>query len=799
MRLPYRRKISVTPHIARIAVISLSVAALLVTATWLAGGAKAAFGWPVFSAFTFSSPAPAAAAAMFLPPGPCSTFVRPGSLMNWMPANVRTNATVGIDTVQARSGLGSLHFTTNTIVSGQDKADYVNYWGVVPGRTLGNLDTLSYELFRAASSTTGNLFAPAFRLAYQTTGGQTGYLIYEPAYNGFGGGFPTNTWISANILGANFWMRAFGAPSQTIDHYDITLAEWISGMNNGNPIAADGDGHVPHMLNASTNIVGIEVGVGSGWGATFDGNVDNVLLSFANGNTVCANFEPDCGAFTVTPGSPLASGKRGTAYPATMFSASGGAAPYTLNLMGLPAGMTFIANTLAGTPTQAGVFPLTLNVTDSTNCTTSTPYTLIITGLGASISDPIVCTATGNTLNVHAELGNPNNGAAAFSFTAPILAPLSGIPGTCVSNFGTCVVTNNSLTVTGSLPAQQLLTIDYKVRVADGTAPGTPLSITSTGRLDIDNNGVFDTNDQVVANTTFNCPTQPAVANTRVSDQKAGSVLVFPYYTSNVAQQKDTRMTISNISNAASTVANQAYVHVFFIDGATCRQADLFVCLTPNASVSFKASEYDPEATGWLLAVAVDAQGRPIQNNNLIGNAFVRDGDYVDNYGAEAFWANSPAVAAIGANTATLFFDGGSYDAVPSQFAVEIQSPVDAAGQRIVTAGLSGDLTTSQLTGASQVGTGLAFNEKEVFGSFNNWLTGTCQAQATIGNTSPRVPNGLGNLIKTGQSGYLKFNVGGAVGLIMTPRTATWRGIRTLHKTALTTSTIVIPIFVPVC
>ncbi|MBS1809575.1 MAG: hypothetical protein JST84_15555 [Acidobacteria bacterium] len=61
------------------------------------------------------------------------------------------------------------------------------------------------------------------------------------------------------------------------------------------------------------------------------------------------------------------------------------------------------------------------------------------------------------------------------------------------------------------------------------------------------------------------------------------------------------------------------------------------------------------------------------------------------------------------------------------------------------------------------------------------------------------MPNGLNNLIKTGQAGHLKFNVGGAVGLLLTPRTATWKGIRTLHKTQTTATTLTIPIFVPAC
>ena len=273
-------------------------------------------------------------------------------------------------------------------------------------------------------------------------------------------------------------------------------------------------------------------------------------------------------------------------------------------------------------------------------------------------------------------------------------------------------------------------------------------------------------------------------------------MLVFPYYTSKSATKADTRMQVSNIGTV------QAYVHIFFIDGASCNQADQFVCLTPNASFAFKASEYDPETTGWLLAVAVNANGQPVKNNALIGNAFVKEGDYVDNYGAESFWAHAAPVAALVNDTAVLRFDGTSYDSVPNQFAVEVQSPLDAVGQKLVTVGLQGDLSKSQLTGAGQVGTGLVYNGNEKpFGSYSAWLNGSCQASAVIHTNSPRVPNGMSGIIPAGQIGSLKFNVGGGAGLLLTPRTSPnkWSGIRTLHKTSSTFTTLTIPVLVPVC
>jgi hypothetical protein len=457
----------------------------------------------------------------------------------------------------------------------------------------------------------------------------------------------------------------------------------------------------------------------------------------------------------------------------------------------LPAGFTATFDPDSGTTNPDGIstYPNVPQGMLVTNvhfgfATLTTPPPLM-----AGIADPLVCTGDNLTLSVHAEVTNPNNVPQGFTFNAPINPPLSGIPGSCVVSGGTCTITNGNVNVTGTLAANQTITIDYKVRAANGTPPGTNLCITSTVTF------AGGATANVTACNALNCPAPGVPVNVRATATKPGSVLVFPYYTSKAAEQRDTRLSLSNIGATAATV------HLFFIDGTSCNQSDFFVCLTPNASFSFKSSEYDPEVTGWLLAVAVNAQGQPIQNNALIGNAFVNDGAYVDNYGAESFAANSPAVAALNPNgTATLFFDGGSYDAAPAQFAVEVQSPLDAVGQRIVTASLQGDVTTGALSGAAQIGTGQIVNGNEKpFGSFNAWLNGNCQASATITATSPRVPNGMAVIIPSGQTGTLKFNVGGAVGLLLTPRTANWRGIRALHKTAVTATSLTIPVLAPVC
>ena len=201
--------------------------------------------------------------------------------MGWQASNIRGNGTAAITSTYPDAGGGSLQFSTT---GGGDKADFTDTWGIKASRTLGSLTNLSYQFYRDSSSTTSAWLAPAFRLSYfDAQRNESGYLIYEPVYNGYptsGPGVPTDAFISIDMTGANFWMRAF-SPGRTIDAYDVTLAQWAAGAKP----AANAD-----VLSASTYIYGIEVGVGSGWNGTFNGAVDNVSVSFG-ADTIASNFE----------------------------------------------------------------------------------------------------------------------------------------------------------------------------------------------------------------------------------------------------------------------------------------------------------------------------------------------------------------------------------------------------------------------------------------------------------------------------------------------------------------------------
>ncbi len=433
---------------------------------------------------------------------------------------------------------------------------------------------------------------------------------------------------------------------------------------------------------------------------------------------------------------------------------------------------------------------------------------LLLSALSLPSLAQVDCIDPGGTGTVIVNVSNVAVAAPhTFTATLPAAAGHTIIANSCTATVGgvatpTCTVAADGLSVTwnGTIPPNSTLTITYRVQIAATAANGTTLTINNAATAVL--------NFPATSNLAIGCVAPPpAVPTVRVSDQKPGSVLVFPYYTSTLALApvNDTRISMTH-SGAPGGRAYDAFVHVFLIDGTSCLQADFFVCLTRGASFTFSAQSMDPDVTGYIIAVAVNAQGLPVQNNVLIGNAFVNTPEFYGNYGAESFAANSTNLYADYGNTARLFFDGVGYDAVPKEFTVEIQSPAPLAAplvtpvQKLVTAGLIGDLSAGTLTGAGQVSMGQVINDAEDTRSASNILPGTaCQVMATITATTPRVSGGIANLIPAGRSGTLKFKVGGAVGLLMTSRTSKWGGIRTLHKTATVATSLTIPIFTPDC
>lgn len=467
----------------------------------------------------------------------------------------------------------------------------------------------------------------------------------------------------------------------------------------------------------------------------------------------------------------------------------------------------------SGTAFPLGVTTVTCTVKDAVNNTASCSFQVTVNKLTVgAITDPLACTGPGNVLSGSFSVTNNGNVTQSVAATVALsssttMGQLLALPGTCVASIGTCTVVNaTTISYTGNLTAGQVATISYKLQVNDGAPTGTVLTSTVTASF----NGGFPV--QGSASTTVTCqqvgPGTIYPARSEVTDQKPGSVLVYPIYTSAVGQStQDSRISITN------THPNlRAWVHLFFV-ADNCSVSDAFLCLTPNQTSSFLASDLDPGTTGYMVAVASDGNlGCPIDFNYLIGDEYVKfTTGHAANLAAEsisaiagsAFWASCDA----NSNSATLRFDGISYNLLPNVVSVDnIGSRADGNDTLVVLNRINGDLRTGP-TGLGNV-FGVFYDDAENALSFT-LNSAACQYRFRVDNTTPRITPRFDQFVGAGRSGWIKMYqrdghaiLGAAINF--NPNTSASAGAFTgghnLHHLTLTnTASYIIPIFPPSC
>jgi uncharacterized repeat protein (TIGR01451 family) len=364
-------------------------------------------------------------------------------------------------------------------------------------------------------------------------------------------------------------------------------------------------------------------------------------------------------------------------------------------------------------------------------------------------------------------------------------------PSISVTNQAT-IASTNCLPETGTLA------------VLNNPNTGFPPNITpGTGMLA--NNRAFATTNVAPPQTT---PGQAYPALSEVSDQKEGSILFYPVYTSDAVNgtTQNTRISITNTSNT-----ERVTVHLFAVDGASCAVLDAFICLTPNQTTIFLASDFDPGATGYLMAVAVeDTTGLPRVFNELIGDEYVKfSTGHAANLGAEAIASSMMFPTGVDANvtTATLRFDGLNYNRLPRVIASDnIPSPADGNSTMLIIDRVGGNFNTSGAT-IGQI-TGNLYNDSEQSFSFTANL-GVCQYRTILSNTFPRTFTQFNQILPAGRSGWMKFwtfSDGALFGaqINFNPNAAASSSAfnqgHNLHKLTLTDSvSIVVPVFIPGC
>ncbi len=246
-----------------------------------------------------------------------------------------------------------------------------------------------------------------------------------------------------------------------------------------------------------------------------------------------------------------------------------------------------------------------------------------------------------------------------------------------------------------------------------------------------------------------------------VGDNKLGSVLFFNYYTSNALSSViNTRISITN-ANPVQDVA----AHVFFIDTDTCNIADAFICLTRNQTTTFVASDLDPNVTGYLIVVAVDALGRPTSFNYLAGDEMVVTPT------AHRFSIQAVAAARRDGNfsspinsdgtTSTLFFNGDQYDFLPYSMMLDsFPSQVSGVGAPLADTRLYVYTPLSNLVvgGTDFRGTLFFLIHDDMENTYSGQLPLICYLTSDKQRiTSVRTSPNLNTVVPAGRTGWAKF------------------------------------------
>ncbi len=162
-------------------------------------------------------------------------------------------------------------------------------------------------------------------------------------------------------------------------------------------------------------------------------------------------------------------------------------------------------------------------------------------------------------------------------------------------------------------------------------------------------------------------------ASSEASDNRAGSVLVFPLFTASAAtpNSETTSLTLTNTHDTSVDV------ELFFVSGSTGASnplATLLLALPPHAPRSVTAGAVAPGFRGYVIAVAVDdSTGCPIAFNHLIGDADVKlNSGHFASLPATAIAAlYSGTAPACAAGDASLRFNGVDYNRLPRGLALD--------------------------------------------------------------------------------------------------------------------------------
>ena len=278
-------------------------------------------------------------------------------------------------------------------------------------------------------------------------------------------------------------------PAPTIVVNPATLPNPIPGAAYSQTITVTG-GVTPHSFAVTSGSLPTGLTLTSGGvlsGTSFEVGTFNFTVTATD-----ANGQAGARAYTVTIAAPTltltpAAGTLTATYAAPYsqtFTSGGSPGPYTYVLTGaLPAGVTFSGNTLSGTPTAPGSYPITVTATDTSLTGAGAPFS-ITQNYTLNVPAPAIVIAPATLPNTTAGLSysqtiTASGGAAPYTFAVTAGALPTGLSlgsGGALSGTTTAAGTFN-FTVTATDVNAQTASNAYTVVVAVPTLTLTPATL----------------------------------------------------------------------------------------------------------------------------------------------------------------------------------------------------------------------------------------------------------------------------------------------------------------------------------
>jgi hypothetical protein len=248
------------------------------------------------------------------------------------------------------------------------------------------------------------------------------------------------------------------------------------------------------------------------------------------------------------------------------------------------------------------------------------------------------------------------------------------------------------------------------------------------------------------------------------STQKMGSVLIYPFFAAS-ASASATQETRISITNHHDTL--EAFVSLYFVSN-TGGSVDSSICLLPKQTANFLASDVflgTPGFTqGFLIVVAVNNQGFPLNFNALTGDALIKlpDGLQASLKAVAVAAINLPAFSG---QTATLNFDGAAYNRLPRTLAADqLKSTLDGNNTFLAVARIGGNLAAGNGAALGPL-SGSLYNAAGTAFPFTASSSGP-QLFNQLSSSFPSVTPNFSQIIPAGSAGWLHIAADGDFGIV---------------------------------